>query len=192
MRGCPTCHGEYPDDVQFCPRDATRLVIPEAATQTELAAGLTRRYRIVRCLGGGGMGTVFLAAQIKLGNRPVALKILRPQLLDDPEFLLRFQNEAASTARIHHNNVVTIYESGQTEDGSPYIAMEYLAGQSLRQALRSRGVLATVEAAAGFAISFATSRRERLTRLPTLSSLAAFSTPLAGLQPLVAASQLLK
>ncbi len=74
------------------------------------------------------MGAVFLAEQIQVGNRPVALKILLRKLLDDPEFLLRFQNEAASTARIHHPNVVTIYDSGQTDDGTPYIAMEYLEG----------------------------------------------------------------
>jgi formylglycine-generating enzyme required for sulfatase activity/tRNA A-37 threonylcarbamoyl transferase component Bud32 len=133
--------------MEFCPRDATELPILVAVTQAELAAGLTRRYRIVRRLGVGGMGTVFLAEQIELGNRPVAVKVLRRQLLDDPEFLWRFQNEASSTARIHHRNVVTIYESGQTDDGSPYIAMEYLEGESLREALRSRGALARAAAA---------------------------------------------
>ena len=91
-----------------------------------LAAGLARRFRIVRRLGAGGMGAVFLAEQIAVGNRPVALKVLNHKLLDDPEFLLRFQNEAASTGRIRHPNVVTIYESGQADDGTPYIAMEYL------------------------------------------------------------------
>jgi serine/threonine protein kinase len=81
------------------------------------------------------MGAVYLAEQIAVGNRPVALKVLNRKLLDDPDFLLRFQNEAASTGRIHHPNVVTIYESGQADDGTPYIAMEYLEGESLRQAL---------------------------------------------------------
>jgi serine/threonine-protein kinase len=85
------------------------------------------------------MGTVFLAEQIAVGNRPVALKVLNRKLLDDPDFLLRFQNEAASTGRIHHANVVTIYESGQADDGTPYIAMEFLEGESLRQALTRRG-----------------------------------------------------
>jgi len=69
----------------------------------------------------------------------LALKVLNRKLLDDPEFLLRFQNEAASTGRIHHANVVTIYESGQADDGTPYIAMEFLEGESLRQVLRRRG-----------------------------------------------------
>src|SRR5271166_6669683 len=76
------------------------------------------------------MGAVFLAEQIAVGNRPVALKVLNRKLLDDPDFLLRFQNEAASTGRIHHPNVVTIYESGQADDGTPYIAMEFLEAGS--------------------------------------------------------------
>ncbi len=112
-----------------------------------LAAGLAHRFRIVRRLGAGGMGAVFLAEQIAVGNRPVALKVLSRKLLDDPDFLLRFQNEAASTGRIHHPNVVTIYESGQADDGTPYIAMEFLEGESLRQALSRRGALPVPEVA---------------------------------------------
>ena len=85
------------------------------------------------------MGTVFHAEQVGVGNRPVALKVLNRKLLDDPDFLLRFQNEAGSTGRIRHSNVVTIFESGQADDGTPYIAMEFLEGESLRQALTRRG-----------------------------------------------------
>ena len=106
-----------------------------------LAASLSSRFRLIRQLGAGGMGAVFLAEQIAVGNRLVALKVLSRRLLDDPDFLLRFQNEAASTGRIHHVNVVTIYESGQADDGTPYIAMEFLEGESLRQALARRGAL---------------------------------------------------
>jgi serine/threonine protein kinase len=87
------------------------------------------------------MGAVFLAGQIAVGNRLVAVKVLSRKLLDDPDFLMRFQNEATSTGRIHHANVVTIYESGQADDGTPYIAMEFLEGESLRQALARRGLL---------------------------------------------------
>jgi serine/threonine-protein kinase len=93
------------------------------------------------------MGSVFLAEQVALGGRPVALKVLNRKLLDDPEFLLRFHDEGASTARIRHPNVVTIYESGQTDDGTPYIAMEYLEGVPLREALRRRGALPVAECA---------------------------------------------
>ena len=139
MKSCPTCSRTYADDIEFCPHDATRLHPAVNGTEAQLAAGLSRRYRIVRRLGQGGMGAVFLAEQLTVGNRPVALKILSRKLLDDPDFLLRFRNEAASTGRIHHANVVTIYESGQADDGTPYIAMEYLEGESLRQALTWQG-----------------------------------------------------
>ena len=93
------------------------------------------------------MGAVFLAEQIAVGNRRVALKVLSRKLVDDPDFLLRFQNEAASTGRIHHVNVVTIYESGQADDGTPYIAMVFLEGESLREALARRGALPVAEVA---------------------------------------------
>jgi serine/threonine-protein kinase len=91
------------------------------------------------------MGTVFLAEQVGVGNRPVALKVLNRKLLDDPDFLMRFQNEAGSTGRIRHPNVVTIYESAQSDDGTPYIAMEFLEGESLREVLKKRGALPLTE-----------------------------------------------
>jgi hypothetical protein len=147
MKICHTCQQTYSDDVEFCPRDGAHLTAQARETEAQLAGQLCRRFRIVRRLGAGAMGTVFLAEQIAVGNRPVALKVLNRKLLDDPEFLLRFHNEAASTGRIHHSNVVTIYESGQADDGTPYIAMEFLEGKSLRQALARRGALPVPEVA---------------------------------------------
>ena len=146
MRTCPSCRNDYADDMDFCPRDATRLVPGYAATQIAVATGLNGRYRVVRKLGAGGMGAVFLAEQVNLGNRPVAIKVLRRSLADDAEFLSRFREEAASTGRIRHQNVVTVYECGQSDDGSPYIAMEYLEGETLRQTLARRGALPAAEA----------------------------------------------
>jgi serine/threonine-protein kinase len=139
MKTCPTCQQTYSDDVEFCPHDGAWLAASATKTEPQLAGQLSRRFRLVRRLGAGAMGTVFLAEQMAVGNRPVALKVLNRRLLDDPEFLLRFQNEAASTGRIHHPNVVTIYESSQADDGTPYIPMEFLEGESLRQALTRRG-----------------------------------------------------
>jgi serine/threonine-protein kinase len=144
---CHTCQQAYSDDVEFCPRDGARLAAQATETEAQLAAGLSRRFRLVRRLGQGGMGTVFLAKQIGVGNRPVALKVLNRKLLDDPDFLLRFQNEAGSTGRISHANVVTIYESAQADDGTPYIAMQFLEGESLREALQRRGALPVPEVA---------------------------------------------
>jgi serine/threonine-protein kinase len=147
MKTCPTCQKTYPDDFSLCPRDGAHLTAQAMETEAQLAAGLSRRFRLVRRLGKGGMGTVFLAEQIGVGNRPVALKVLNRKLLDDPDFLLRFQNEAGSTGRIHHPNVVTIHESAQGDDGTPYIAMEFLEGESLREVLKERGALPVTEVA---------------------------------------------
>jgi serine/threonine protein kinase len=147
MKSCPTCQSTYPDDFSLCPRDGAHLTVQATETEAQLAAGLSRRFRLVRRLGKGGMGTVFLAEQIGVGNRPVALKVLNRKLLDDPDFLLRFQNEAGSTGRIHHPNVVSIYESAQSDDGTPYIAMEFLEGESLREVLKRRGALPLTEVA---------------------------------------------
>ena len=127
--------------------DGAHLTAQATETEAQLAAGLSRRFRLVRRLGKGGMGTVFLAEQIGVGNRPVALKVLNRKLLDDPDFLMRFQNEAGSTGRIHHPNVVTIYESAQSDDGTPYIAMEFLEGESLREVIKQRGALPVPEVA---------------------------------------------
>ena len=92
-------------------------------------------------LGAGGMGQVFLAEQIRVGNRKVALKVLHRRFSEDEEFIGRFENEAASTGRINHPNVITIYESKQAPDGTLYIAMELVEGESLTELLRKRGRL---------------------------------------------------
>lgn len=147
MNSDPACGLQSRDAGSLFESSVASLPISIAATQAGLAAELTARYRLIRRLGEGGMGVVFLAEQIALGNRPVALKVLRRQFLDCPEFLQRFHEEADSTARIRHHNVVTIYEWGQLEDGLPYIAMEYIDGQSLREILKRRGALPAVEAA---------------------------------------------
>ena len=141
MRTCPKCHKNNPDDAAFCAHDGTPLLPASDTFERTLAANLGRRYRIIQRLATGGMGSVYLAEQIAVGHRPVALKVLLRKLLDDPEFLSRFHNEAASTGRIHHPNVVTIYESGQADDGTPYIAMEYLEGKTLRHVLQANGSL---------------------------------------------------
>ena len=141
MKTCHTCQQTYSDDVDLCPRDGAHLAAQATETGAKHAAGLSRRFRLIRRLGKGSMGRVFLAEQIGVGNRRVALKILNRKLLDDPGFLLSFQNEAGSTGRIHHPNVVSIFESAQADDGTPYIAMEFLEGESLRDVLKRRGAL---------------------------------------------------
>jgi serine/threonine-protein kinase len=147
MKICHTCQQTYSDDLEFCPRDGAHLSAQTTDTEAQLAAGLSRRFRLVRRLGKGGFGTVFLAEQIAVGNRPVVLKVLNRELPNDPQVLLLFHNEVTSTGRIHHANVATLYESGQADDGTPYLVMEFLEGESLREVLKRRGALPVNEVA---------------------------------------------
>jgi len=88
-------------------------------------------FKVVRLVGRGGMGVVYLARDTKLG-RKVALKLIRPEKIGTPESVERFMHEARVTARFSHPHIVTIYAVGEFGD-CPYIALEYLSGETLRQ-----------------------------------------------------------
>jgi len=98
------------------------------------------RYDIVRPLGSGGMGEVYLARDRTLG-RDVALKVLRSQYADDRESAERFKREATSAAGLSHPNIVQVYDRGDTEEGSSYIAMEYVPGGTLKERIVAEGPL---------------------------------------------------
>src|SRR5215211_2096790 len=108
---------------------------------------LDDRYDVVRPLGSGGMGEVFLARDRVLG-RDVALKVLRTQFAGDEEFAERFKREAMSAASLSHPNIVQVYDRGDTEEGSSYIAMEYVPGGTLKERITGEGPLAAADAAA--------------------------------------------
>jgi serine/threonine protein kinase len=90
-------------------------------------------YRVLKPLGAGAMGVVFLAEDIQL-SRPVALKLLRPALSSNPEGRARFLREARAAAALQHDHVVTVYQVGE-DRGVPFLAMQLLEGEPLEQRL---------------------------------------------------------
>lgn len=105
------------------------------------------RYRLVDTLGSGGMADVYLAHDDIL-DRPLALKVLSSRYAQDEEFIERFRREAQNAASLSHPNIVSIFDRGETEDGTYYIAMEYLPGGTLKDRLVERGPLPARTAAA--------------------------------------------
>src|ERR1017187_3341341 len=91
------------------------------------------QYRIDRMLGAGGMGEVYKARHLVLG-RDVALKTLRSGESETESYTLRLIREARSASILHHPNIVTVYDIADL-DGNPYIAMEYVEGETLRHVL---------------------------------------------------------
>ena len=98
------------------------------------------RYEVLRRLGAGGMGVVFLARHVHL-DKAFALKIISPRFLDDPELARRFLHEARAASKIDHPNVVSITDFGPPEEGPAFFAMEYLEGEDLAATLAREGPL---------------------------------------------------
>ncbi|MBI5481290.1 MAG: serine/threonine protein kinase, partial [Deltaproteobacteria bacterium] len=101
---------------------------------------LDGRYRILKKLGEGGMGEVYLAEHRALG-RQEALKILQAELATEREFVSRFRREARATNRVQHPNIIGVYDFGQVPDGRFYLTMEYAEGERLDALLRRVGPL---------------------------------------------------
>jgi serine/threonine-protein kinase len=98
------------------------------------------QYRLMRRLGNGAMGEVYLA-QHRLLHRPCAVKLIRPEQAGSEDWLLRFEREVQAMAQLTHPNTVEVYDFGRTEDDSFFYAMEYLPGKTLDALVRAHGPL---------------------------------------------------
>src|SRR6185295_2574425 len=106
MKVYPTCSTEYADDVLFCAKDGATLRGP-AKTGDLVGSVVADRYRIIKKLGEGGMGAVYLGEHVKMGRKS-AIKVMTQAMAHDADAIARFNREAANAARIAHPNVCAI------------------------------------------------------------------------------------
>src|SRR6266498_2314153 len=166
---CPSCGTSVADGMKFCvncgakmPKFAETMrpgpsggsAQPATAVMSYsngLAGVLVGRtienkYRLDSLLGTGGMGAVYEATRLHIGDK-VAVKILHPEQGTDPHAAERFRREAQIAARLKHPNAVSIYDFGVSADGLMYLVMELVEGQSLRKIINRHGPL-SIEAVA--------------------------------------------
>ena len=142
---CTTCGTEYPANERFCPADGTALRTVGGGNDL-VGSIIAERYHVLKKLGEGGMGQVYLAEHVKMGRKS-AVKVMNPGMNQDADAISRFNREAANASRINHPNVAGIYDFGETADGLIYLAMEFIEGQSLTALVESVGALPPARAA---------------------------------------------
>src|SRR5918996_321247 len=142
MKYCTACKAKYDDSVGFCSIDGEVL---EDDPTTIVDSTLDGQYHIESMLGKGGMGAVYRARHILLGDK-VAIKVLPPQMRNNAEWLRRFRREGQAARRFRHPNAVTVYDLRTAADGTIYMVMEYVEGHTLDVAIKTRGRFSAAEA----------------------------------------------
>jgi serine/threonine protein kinase len=146
LKICPQCGTEYELDQRFCPKDGSTLKTQGGGTGDLVGSIIADRYHVLRKLGEGGMGTVYLAEHVKMGRKS-AVKVMNPGMVHDADAISRFNREAANASRINHANVAAVYDFGETADGIIYLAMEFIEGPTLTKVVHDSGALNPLRAA---------------------------------------------
>ena len=142
MKYCTICKVKFEDNVSFCPTDGEVL---EDDPSSIVGSVLDGQYQIENLLGKGGMGAVYLARHILLGDR-VAIKILPPEVRNNADWLRRFRREGQAARRLRHANAVAVHDLRTASDGTIYMVMEYVDGHTLDTELKKRGRFTPAEA----------------------------------------------
>ncbi len=138
-RLCPACDREFDDAaLQRCPDDDTPLILIRPSTPF-IGRTIGGRFEVRKLLGRGGMGSVYLARQLSVG-RDIALKIMHPREVGAEAAARRFVREAKLCASLTHPNIVTVLDFGQEQDGTLFLAMEFLPGPPLDTHLGGRAI----------------------------------------------------
>src|SRR5215470_15339496 len=142
MKHCSICKEKFDDSLSFCPNDGEVL---EEDSGSLVGKALDGQYQVEAMLGKGGMGAVYRARHILLGDR-VAIKVLPPEMRSNSEWLRRFQREGQAARRFRHPNSVTVYDLRTASDGMIYMVMEYVEGHTLDAELKEHGRFSPAEA----------------------------------------------
>ncbi len=143
---CQGCGAEHQSWGGKCPQCGTSETIRLSPSTDRMIDRVVKgRFKIIRKLGQGGMGAVYLAEQLGIGQK-VALKFLKSEFSTDVEIARRFLNEAKSYARVAHPNAVALHDFGQDDEGNLFIAMEYCEGVDLKKMIAEHGRLPMNEA----------------------------------------------
>lgn len=134
MPHCAACGDDHPDTNNLCPKTG------EVSTQGPCGSRIDR-YEVQRWIGGGGMGAVYIARHMMLHHQ-VALKLLHPSISQRGDILERFLREARATASLGSRNIVKVFDCAVTPEGTAFIAMEALEGESLQGLLDREGSVA--------------------------------------------------
>jgi serine/threonine protein kinase len=145
LKICPVCNTEYPANERFCPRDGTALRAQGEASKDLVGTIIAERYHIIKKLGEGGMGQVYLAEHVKMGRKS-AVKVMNPGMVQNVDAISRFNREAQNASRINHPNVAGIYDFGETAEGLVYLAMEFIEGEPLTEIIKQHGALPPMRA----------------------------------------------
>jgi serine/threonine protein kinase len=137
MKICPSCQRSYPASFANCPQDGARLTESLEWSEGTVIRG---KYRIQVKIGEGGMGAVYRAIHMHF-NESCALKVMAPVLANDAALVKRFGREAIIARKLRHKNAVKVEDFDETEDGRPFIVMEYIEGQSLKSLMTVAGPL---------------------------------------------------
>lgn len=149
VQKCPSCSKLLEQPVRFCPDCGTALTDTAAVgprtpvnsrRQLPLPTMIGNRYKIIEARGGGGMAQVYKGIDLTL-DREVAVKVINPDLRSEPEFDARFQREAKIAAGLQDPHIVVVHDFGLDAEHGPYLVMEYLQGQTLRERIATQGKL---------------------------------------------------
>ena len=145
IKVCTQCGTEYDLTQKFCPADGSPLRF-QSADDPLIGQMVADRYQILSLIGEGGMGRVYLAEHVRMGRKS-AVKVINPALATTADAISRFNREAANACKINHPNVAQVYDFGEMADGTLYLAMEYIDGETLDAIIAREGPLPIARAA---------------------------------------------